>query len=246
MSTRAVRRYIASWSGPRNVSTALMRSWSNRSDTFVCDEPFYAHYLLEHGLDHPGREEVMAHYDTDPERVIAWLTGEIPGGKTVFYQKQMSHHLLPDIPRDWLDRVTNVFLIREPREMITSFIRVLPNPTIQDMGLPQQLEIFERVRATTGEIPPVIDSADLLRDPRRTLSRLCDAVGLPFEESMLSWPPGPRETDGIWAPHWYSNVEKSTGFMPYEPKPDKVPERLEGLERECLECYGEMWRHRLS
>lgn len=237
--------YLAMWSGPRNISTAMMRSFGNRNDTYVCDEPLYAHYLVEHGLDHPGRDEVLAHHETDARKVIDWLTGPIPENKSVFYQKQMAHHLLPDVPRDWLSTVTNAFLVREPREMLTSLLKILPAPGIEDTGLPQQVEIYRRVESETGRRPPVIDVHDVLGDPPRLLALLCDAVGLDFQESMLSWPPGRRETDGAWAPHWYDSVESSTGFQPYQPKDEPVPEDYRELLDECRRHYRELWQHRL-
>jgi hypothetical protein len=240
---RAIR--IAMWSGPRNISTAMMRSWGSRPDTAVCDEPLYACYLKATGIDHPGRDEVIAHHESDWRKVTAWLTGPIPGGRPVWYQKHMSHHLLPEIGRDWLTSLINCFLIREPGEMIVSLAKVTPNPRLEDTGLPQQLELFEAERARTGRIPPVIDARDVLTDPRGTLAALCGAVGLPFDEAMLRWPPGPRPTDGVWARHWYSAVEKSTGFEPYRPRDEKPPEHLRLILARCEEIYRALHPHRL-
>ena len=237
--------YVASWSGPRNISTAMMRSWENRGDTFVCDEPLYAFYLLQTGLDHPGREEILAHHDSDIESVIDWLTGPIPQGKRIFYQKQMAHHLLPEVPREWLSEVTNIFLIRDPREMITSLMQILPHPAIEETGLPQQLEIFDKVKRETGKVPPVIDAREVLDDPPHLLRKLCAAVGADFRDSMLEWPPGRRETDGIWAPHWYASVEKSTRFKPYSRKEISVPEQLRGVLAEAQRYYDELYAQRL-
>src|SRR5436190_9738229 len=159
-STSPVR--IAMWSGPRNISTAMMRSWGNRPDTFVCDEPLYAHYLQKTGYDHPGADEVIASHEPDWKKVVEWLTGPVPGGKPVFYQKHMAHHLLPEIERDWLASLTHAFLIRDPREMLLSLVKVMPHPAALDTGLPQQLELFRSVRAATGHTPPVIDARDVL------------------------------------------------------------------------------------
>jgi hypothetical protein len=236
---------IAMWSGPRNISTALMRSWGNRPDTFVCDEPFYAHYLVQTNFDHPGKDEVIRHQENDWRNVVAWLTGPVPEGKSLFYQKHVAHHLLPQIERDWLDHVTNCFLIREPREMLTSLLHFLPEPTLADTGLPQQVEIFRQVRQRKGTTPPVIDARDVLDHPRRTLELLCQALGVSFTEAMLSWLPGPRATDGIWAKHRYGAVEKTTSFQPYAAKAEAVPERLEKLLEECDEFYQQRWPHRL-
>lgn len=225
------------WSGPRNISTALMRAWESRDDTYVCDEPFYAHYLDVTGLDHPVRDEVIASQPTDCKRVIEWLTGPVPEQKRVFYQKHMAHHLLPHMDRGWLDSVVNVFLIRDPGEMITSLIKVTPKASIADTGLPQQWELFERTARACGAVPPVIDARDVLENPRDLLRYLCEAVGVDFQESMLSWKPGPRETDGVWAKYWYSAVEASTGFQPYTPKNEPVPDELRMLHEACREFY---------
>jgi hypothetical protein len=242
---------IAMWSGPRNISTALMRAWGNRPDTHVVDEPFYAVYLAHarleaRGIDHPVADEIVRSYPTDWKEVVASLLGEVPDGKAVFYQKQMAHHLLPHVGREWLASVRNCFLIREPRAMLTSLVKVLPRPTVADTGLPQQLEIFRRVCDATGRVPPVLDSRDVLEDPRRLLGLLCRELGVEFSEAMLSWPPGRRDTDGIWAPYWYGEVEKSTGFRPYASKPEEVPLALAGVLAECEEHYRELQAHRLG
>jgi hypothetical protein len=233
------------WSGPRNISTALMRSWGNRSDTFVCDEPLYAHYLAVTRLAHPGADEVLRHHERDWRQVVAWLVGEVPEGRSVFYQKHMAHHLLPAIERGWLDSVTNAFLIRDPAEMLSSLARILPQPRLPDTGLPQQVEIFRQVRERTGRVPPVLDSRDVLEHPRAMLEQLCAAVGVEFLESMLSWPPGPRATDGVWAKHWYGEVETSTGFKPHRPKQEPLPAALRGLHEDCLPYYAELYGQRL-
>ncbi|HXE58663.1 MAG TPA: hypothetical protein VNK43_11735 [Gemmatimonadales bacterium] len=236
---------IAMWSGPRNISTALLRAWENRPDTVVVDEPFYAYYLTRVPVDHPGRDEVIAHHETDWRRVVAELLADLPSGRTIFYQKHMAHHLLPEIDRGWLERVTNVFLVRDPREMIVSLARKMGPPTLRDTGLPQQLEIFRAERARTGRTPPVIDAADVLRDPRRALGALCEALGVPFLDAMLSWPPGRRSTDGIWAKYWYDAVERSTGFEPYVPGDRRVPPELRPLADECMAYYDELREERL-
>lgn len=236
---------IAMWSGPRNISTAMLRSWGNRPDTFVCDEPLYAHYLAQTGLDHPGYDDVIAHHEPDWRKAVEHLTGPVPEGKPIFYQKHMSHHLLPDIERSWLSKLTHCFLIRDPREMLTSLLKHLPNPTLQDTGLPQQVEIVRFVQRHIGKTPPIIDARDVLEDPRQMLQLLCEAVGVEFIEAMLSWPPGRRDTDGIWAKHWYDAVEKSTGFQRYSPKDETVPPAFEPLLAECLTHYNELYEQRL-
>jgi hypothetical protein len=237
---------IAMWSGPRNISTAMMRSWGNRTDTLVCDEPFYAHYLHATGRDHPGADKVIADGETDWRNVVQRLPGDVPEGKQIYYQKQMTHHLLPQIDRSWLREVTNCFLIRDPHEVIVSYIRKNNDPTLEDIGFVQQAEIFDWVRADTRAIPAVIDARDVLENPRRILELLCDEVGVEFSDSMLSWPPGLRETDGIWAKHWYGEVLTSTTFRPPPPRrPEPVPERLRDVYKKSREVYSCLYQHRL-
>jgi hypothetical protein len=236
---------IAMWSGPRNISTALMRAWENRPDTVVIDEPFYAHYLLATGLPHPGASEVIAQHELDPRRIIDTLLGPVPGGAPIFYQKHMAHHLLPGIDRAWLDHVTNCFLVRDPREMLASLAKAIPHPRLEDTGLPQQVEIFNHVRGRTAELPVVLDARDVLQNPERTLRMLCDRLGIDFSDRMLHWPAGPRDTDGIWAPHWYAAVWKSTGFEPYRPKQEPLPPYLHDLRDECVAFYEHLHAHRL-
>lgn len=233
------------WSGPRNISTAMMRAWENRTDTFVTDEPFYAYYLHETGIVHPGRDEVIQSQSTDWQQVAAWITGSVPNARRIWYQKHMAHHLLPHMGREWLGNLSHGFLIREPREMLTSLVHNLPEPTVSDTGLPQQVELLELLIAATGQIPPVVDARDVLENPAGMLQALCAAFGVPFEERMLSWPPGRRETDGVWAPHWYAAVERSTGFQAYRPKPDPVPPSLEPVLAECELLYARLSAYRL-
>jgi hypothetical protein len=237
---------IAMWSGPRNISTALLRSWGNRADTYVCDEPLYAHYLKVTGRRHPGTDEVIAAQENDWRKVVAWLTGPIPEGRSVFYQKHMAHHLLPEIDdRAWLDDLSSCFLIREPEEMLTSLMKILPDPRLPDTGLPQQIEIFERESERTGRTPPVVEARDVLDEPERILGALCERLGVEFDEAMLSWPPGARDTDGVWARHWYDQVVRTTSFRPYKPKNEPVPDELRPLLAECLECYERLASHRI-
>ena len=238
---------IAMWSGPRNISTGLMRAWENRPDTFVWDEPFYAYYLRKTGRQHPGADEIIDHNESDWQKVVDRLLGDIPQGNAIFYLKQMTHHLLPEIDREWIGTMTNCFLIRDPREMLTSYLNIeqLPEPKLEDIGLPQQWEIFERVRNITGEVPPVLDSKDVLNHPRSMLEGLCARIGVDFFEEMLTWPAGSRETDGIWAKYWYAGVEKSTGFQPYLSKPDQIPDHLQELLQRCLEIYRRLYEYRM-
>lgn len=233
------------WSGPRNISTALMRSWGNRADTTVIDEPFYAHYLYYTGYDHPDANKIIATYETDWSTIVDGLIGDIPANKAIYYQKHMTHHMLDHIERSWMKQVTNCFLIRDPGRMIVSFAKVIPNPTLDQMGLSQQVELFDYVCDVTGQIPPVITAKDVLLDPRATLSKLCSAIDIKFDESMLSWEKGRRATDGLWAEHWYASVEQSTGFMPYRQDDTPVPDHLQDLLEECTELYNQMAQYRL-
>lgn len=234
------------WSGPRNISTAMMRSWGNRADAFVCDEPLYAHYLLQTGTEHPGAAEVIRHHETDWRKVTDWLTRFKPPGRTIFYQKHMSHHLLPEIDRKWLDQLSHAFLIREPLQVIRSFSKIAGEPTLEATGLPQQLEIFRRCCERTGRIPPVIDARDVLEQPESTLRALCAALGLTFDPNMLAWPAGPRDTDGIWARYWYETVRRSTGFHAHAhaPSDEPLPRHLTVLVNAADAIYRELHEHR--
>ena len=243
MTDEAVR--IAMWSGPRNISTALLRSWGNRPDTVVVDEPLYAHYLVTAEPGHPGRDTVLAAHEADWERVVAALVGPLPPGRTISYQKHMAHHLLPHIGRGWLRSLTHAFLIRDPREMLPSLARVLREPTLADTGLVQQNEIFDAVE-TADQPPPIIDARDVLEAPEAMLRALCERLGVPFDERMLHWPAGPRPTDGAWAPWWYDAVRASTGFAPYEPPTEPFPAQLEPLLDQCRPYYERLHRRRLT
>jgi hypothetical protein len=236
---------IAMWSGPRNISTALMRSFENRGDCAVWDEPLYSHYLKATEIDHPGREEIVAAHESDWRKVAAACAGPAPGGAAAFYQKHMAHHLLPEIDRAWLAEVENCFLIRDPAEVAASYARTRENPTLADLGYVQQVEIFEMTQARTGRIPPVIDARDVLEDPRRILGQLCAALRLPFSERMLAWPAGARASDGVWAKHWYARVEASTCFQPYAPPREPPPERLLPVIAAARPCYERLRAHRL-
>ncbi len=231
---------IAMWSGPRNISTAMMRAWENRSDTMVIDEPFYAHYLHATGVDHPGRDAVIVAGETDWRRVVDQLTGPVPGGKPIYFQKHMTHHMLPDMALDWLDHCTNVFLIRDPRQVIASYVKRRAAVTLEDIGLARQRELFDHVRRRADRTPPVIDAGRVLADPAGMLRRLCAVLAVDFDERMLSWPAGPRPTDGIWAAHWYHAVERSTGFVQPEAAEVELPPELEALVDRCRPVYEEL------
>jgi hypothetical protein len=241
VNTGGVAR-IAMWSGPRTVSTALMRAWENRPDTVVADEPLYAFYLARTGIDHPGREAIIASQPTDWQAVLRDLaTGPLPAGKTIYYQKHMTHHLLPEVDRTALAPLHHAFLIRDPQPLLASYARVRSAPTLDDLGLRQQAEIFAEFGG------PVLDSADLLAAPDPALRALCAALGVPFTAAMLSWPPGPRDSDGVWAPYWYDSVRASTGFAPprQETGPAPLDPALEPLLAECLPYYEELRKHKI-
>ena len=227
--TEAATR-IAMWSGPRNISTAMMRAFENRPDTAVVDEPLYAAYLALTGLDHPMREEVLASQPTDWREVEASLLGPVPGGAAVFYQKHMTHHMLPGFGLDWTAACRNVFLIRDPAAVIASYTERRAEVTLEDIGVVRQAELFDREADRLGAAPPVVDSVDVLAAPEATLRALCGAVGIGFTERMLSWPAGRRASDGVWAPAWYDQVERSTGFArKSEARPRPLADDLRAL-----------------
>jgi hypothetical protein len=236
------------WSGPRNISTAMMRSFENRADTAVLDEPFYAAWLSRSGADHPMRAAVLASQPTDPAAVIAGLLGPVPSGRAVFYQKHMAHHMTPDMDLGWMAACRNVFLIRRPADVVASYAVRRDAATLEDIGVVQQGEIFKREADRLGAAPPVIDAADVLADPRRSLTALCEAVGIAFDPAMLAWPAGPRASDGVWAPAWYDAVERSTGFAPPR-APVALEDLVEGL-RPIAEAaqpyYDDLARFRLG
>ena len=245
MTAGAAPVRVAMWSGPRNISTAMMRSWENRGDTAVWDEPFYAYYLDSTGIEHPVDSEVIAAGETDWRCVVERLLGEVPGERRVFFQKHMTHHLLPEIDRGWMDEVVNCFLIRDPREVLASYARMRSTVTVEDVGVPQQAEIFDYLHTRGVDAPVVIDARDVLENPRGVLSALCAEIGVDFTDRMLAWPPGPRESDGVWARHWYRSVHRSSGFQPWAAKTDPLPGHLEPLARECEPHYLRLWEQRL-
>lgn len=237
---------IAMWSGPRNISTALMRAWENRPDTAVIDEPFYAHYLLATGVQHPGRDAVLGAQSTDAAAVAATLTGPIPSGRAIWYQKHMTQHMLPDVPLDWLERVAHCFLIRDPDAVVASFTVQRPDAALWELGFGQQACLFDQVCQRLGHAPPVIDAADVLRCPRDTLTALCAALGVPFSERMLHWPAGPRASDGVWAPYWYATVERSTGFARYRPHGRALTAFQQRLADACRPHYARLAQYRIA
>lgn len=236
---------IAMWSGPRNISTAMMRSWENRPDCSVTDEPLYAYYLAATGIDHPGRDQILASQPNDWQSVAQFLTSPAPGNSSVWYQKHIATHLLPDVSRDWIWGLTNAFLIRDPAEMALSYEKKRAEMTPADLGLDVQAELFDELRARTGKAPPVILGRDVLRNPKAALTSLCAALEVPFDEAMLSWPAGRRDSDGVWADHWYDAVEASTGFGPEPPPPPALPGHLRDIVAACRPAFEHLAAHRL-
>jgi len=235
---------IAMWSGPRNISTAMMRAWENRGDCAVSDEPLYAHYLAHTGLDHPAREDVIAAGETDWEQVVDGLLGPSPGNASVWYQKHMTHHLLPHIDHGWIAQLRNVLLIRDPREVVASYIKSRAAVTADDIGLPQQVALYDELSAA-GVAPPIIDAGDFLRNPEGYLRALCDWLGIDFSERMLHWPKGPRASDGVWAPHWYAHVWESTGFEASAAHEPVLSGQAADVAEACRGSYEQLHRMRM-
>ena len=239
-------RHIAMWSGPRNLSTAMMRSFGSRRDTFVTDEPFYGCFLKTTGADHPMRDEVIAAMDCDWHSVMESLRGTPPDGSPVWYQKHMWHHMAGPIGYEDFAGFAHAFLIREPERMIASYLRKREAARFEDFGLERQAEFFDREAERLGHAPPVIDATDVLADPQAVLSKLCAALGIPWDRSMLRWAPGRHRTDGVWAAHWYNAVEKSTGFGPSEPEPVELSSEDQRLA-ECMRpFYQRLAKHKIA
>jgi len=234
---------IAMWSGPRNISTAMMRAWENRGDCAVSDEPLYAAYLAATGLDHPGRDEIVAAGEIDPARAIETLLGPIPDGKPIWYQKHMSHHLLPGMAHDWIRRLSNIFLIRDPAEVVASYLKSRATVTPEDIGLHQQGLLFDELFEHDAVVPMVIDAADFLRTPEEYLRLICERLDIDFNERMLHWPAGPRDCDGIWAPYWYDAVYKSTGFEPWRPRKVLLDAAARRVADACRPVYERLRGH---
>ena len=229
---------IAMWSGPRNISTAMMRSFENRPDTIVEDEPFYAHYLVKTGVEHPCRIETIKSQENDWDKVSQHLVGEIPSIRSVWYQKHMAQHNLPGCDLEWTKKMINCFLIRDPKEVIVSFSKKFKIKSSLQLGFIQQLELFNKLKNETEHTPVVIDAMDILLNPRESLTVLCRKIGIPFMEEMLYWPSGPRDSDGVWAKHWYQNVEASTGFNPYKKTENESLDQYDEILNECMDAYN--------
>lgn len=233
---------ICLWSGPRNVSTALMYSFAQLPAVRVIDEPLYGHYLRVSGADHPGRQDVMAALDCDGNRVMRSLLQQSRDADRRLFIKHMAHHLV-ELDLSFLSSTSNIFLVRDPRDMLPSLTIQIPHAGLADTGLQRQWELYSEL-VDAGMPAVILDSRELLLDPGSVLQALCDHLGIQFEQRMLSWDPGPREEDGVWAPHWYDAVHKSTGFAPYKPKSD-FPSQLSSLLDECQPWYDKLYAHAL-
>lgn len=236
---------IAMWSGPRNLSTAMMYAFAARGDCAVWDEPFYAAYLAESGIQHPMQQAVIDAGLRDAAAVAAACTGPVPDDKDVYYQKHMTLHMIPSFDRGFMSGVTNVFLIRHPARVIASYARKRESPTLADIGFTQQAQLFDEVAQRLGQAPLVIDSADIRANPAAALSALCAALGIPYTTSMLTWPAGPKPYDGAWAPHWYNAVHNSTGFEDPEGDLPVLDPANQALSDLALPYYDLLSAHKL-
>lgn len=240
--TDAVR--VGMWSGPRNISTAMMRSFENRPDTVVVDEPLYAAYLVRTGIDHPSREEVIASQPSDVKAAVAGLFAPLPPGRTVHYAKHMAHHVFPDMDLGWTLDVRNVLLIRDPAVVVASYVRSREVCEPEDIGLPQQGWLLALWDEQSLEVP-ILDAGDFLRAPEPHLRWLCDWLGIPFTNRMLSWPPGPRASDGVWAPHWYASVRASTGFEARPARKTNLSDHDAAVAEACRPIYESLHSRRV-
>lgn len=237
---------IAMWSGPRNISTAMMYSFDSRLDCHATDEPLYASFLLSTGTPHPDANEVIEHHEADFDLIVSQLTGPVPDGMPIWYQKHMCHHIPKESDLSWIDGFRNCFLIRDPREVLLSLSKITDVVDLWVTGLPQQMRILEHVSAISNKTPPIVDSRDVLEDPKGLLSRLCESVGIPFTEEMMSWEPGPKECDGIWAKHWYRSVWGTSGFSPYRSREGELGGGLDTVLDDAMQIYNELWNRRIG
>lgn len=240
-----MKKRVNLWSSPRNISTALMYSFAQRSDTAVVDEPLYAHYLVRQitDADHPGRTEILESQNNNGQEVVEQMLGHDYGKDAVVF-KQMTHHLIALNP-GFLNEMENVLLIRDPRAILTSFSKVVDKVTAEDIGIPQQHKLFQQLK-NSNKLTAVVDARLLLMNPEGVLKQLCDRIGIPFSHKMLSWEAGARPEDGVWARYWYGNVHKSTGFQPWKEKAYDLSPALAKIAKDCLPAYDEMVREALK
>ena len=231
---------IAMWSGPRNISTTMMRSFSSRSDTYVTDEPFYAHYLKRTGVNHPGYEKILQSYKTDYHHIINNLINDIPCNRSVWYQKHMAHHLDPSDNLKWTNSFMNCLLIRDPNHVIASFLNKNDLKDVDELGYPQQLKLFQY---HDNQIP-IVDAKDILLNPEGMLMRLCSLFDITFEEKMLSWDKGPHPQDGMWGKYWYDKLWKSKTFSLYEERESMIDNKYKAILEKCILIYEELHQYR--
>jgi len=244
MSKPDIKR-IAMWSGPRNLSTAMMRAWENRADTFVVDEPFYACFLTASTVRHPMHDEVLASQPHSWSEVIKQnLQGSSPKAETIQFQKHMTQHMLGEIDADWFATLEHAFLIRDPAEVVASYSEKRELVTAQDIGYAKQMELYQQA-LKLGATAPVIDAADVLRNPEKSLSLLCEKLAVDFDKNMLEWPAGGRDSDGVWASHWYNSVKLSTRFAPYRKKIVTLNTQEKAVVDECMPIYETLYEQRL-
>ncbi len=228
---------VACWSGPRNISTALMRSWSSRKDTYVTDEPFYAYYLNETKINHPMREKIINHYFTGYDKIVNYLVSEVPNKKNIWYQKHMAHHLIDLNKIDWIKKCENCILVRHPREVISSYTVKNKLNSIKELGYPQQFEIVKFLKKSNQKFK-IIDSEDLLKNPKEVLFDWCQSINIKFDESMLKWKKGSHPNDGIWWQHWYDNVINTSEFQKFQKKDISIENKYDSIYNESMEYYN--------
>lgn len=235
---------ICMWSGPRNISTAMMRSWENRPDTQVVDEPFYAFYLAQTHSPHPCFDDVLASQPNDYDEVVHNLT-QTPCDNDIFYQKHMTHHMLEGCDLSWTKDLLHCFLIRDPRQVVSSYSKKRDECTVEDIGIIRQWQLYEQICGITDKPVPIIDSNDVQNHPYEILSQVCDVFEITFLRSMLNWPTGSRDSDGVWASHWYEAVEKSTGFTPYRHNEIELTDEQNDVVSQVMPYYQQMYKKRL-
>ena len=229
---------IFMWSGPRNLSTALMRSFENRKDTYVLDEPFYAYYLKKTGLNHPMKKEIINHYPVSQKKIIKLITSK-PENEKIFYQKHMTQHIIKNTNLDWIRNGYNCFLISHPAKVINSYIKKNSLRNIDDIGFKKQFKIFNKVKKNNLNFI-VINADNILINPNKTIKKLCKLLKIKFSKKMLSWPKGKRSSDGIWSKVWYKNVELSNTFSKYRKEKINVPKKYKKIYEESLKYYNQM------
>ena len=235
---------VACWSGPRNISTALMRSWSSRKDTFVTDEPFYAYYLKETKLKHPMHREIITKYSSNYNEIIKYLTNKIPDNRKIWYQKHMAHHLLDLNNIEWINNFKNCILLRHPKEVISSFSKKSKLSSVEELGYPQQYEIIRFLKKNNKSYT-IIDSSELLKNPEKVLAAWCKKNNIKFDISMLKWEKGNHNNDGIWWESWYDNVIKTTGFQKYEKKDISIENKYDSIYNESMKYYNYLIEEKL-